>query len=48
MSKFLTKVLLFCTSGFIILAESNINLMCSGFFDEIELPKELKHAKHLE
>lgn len=48
MSKFLTKVLLFCASGFIMLAESNINSMCVGFLDEIELPEELKDTKHLE
>lgn len=46
--KFITKAVLFSTSGFLVIAESNLNLMCSGFLDEIKLPEELKDSSPLE
>lgn len=39
--KFLMRCLTFFMTGFILLAEGNLDLMCTGFMDEIEIPEEL-------
>ncbi|MBM7606622.1 cyclic lactone autoinducer peptide [Metabacillus crassostreae] len=32
-------------AAFIGIAESSVNIMCLGLFDEIELPEELKNIE---
>ena len=43
MFKYVRNLVMLSATVFIALAESNINTMCLGVLDEIELPDELKN-----
>lgn len=45
MLKFSEHLMVFSATVFIGIAESSINMMCLGAFDEIELPEELENKK---
>lgn len=42
MLKYLNFLMILSATVFMGIAESSINLMCHSFFDELELPEELK------
>ena len=41
MFKYFGKLISLSAVALIVIAENSINLMCSGFMDEIELPEEI-------
>lgn len=45
MFKYIGKLISFSAVALIVIAENSINTMCSGFMDEIELPKEIKNKE---
>lgn len=44
MFKYVRNLVMLSATVLIAIAESNINTMCLGILDEIELPEELKNS----